>query len=86
MSDLINPKRVILIKLAKSAMLAAIFSLTLASSAAQTLSGTVTNGTTNKPAVGDEVILISLASGTDVAGGAKATRPGKFGSTLASFW
>ena len=46
----------------------------------------VTNDTTNKPAAGDEVILINLANGMDVAGGAEATRPGKFGSTLASFW
>ena len=44
-------------KLAKSALLTAIFALTLASSAAQTLSGTVTNGTTCKPAEGDEVVI-----------------------------
>ena len=44
-------------KLAQSTLLAAILSLTLASAAAQTLSGTVTNGTTSKPADGDEVIL-----------------------------
>jgi hypothetical protein len=73
-------------KLAQSALLAAIFARAMASAAAQTLSGTVTNATTGKPAVGDEVILINLANGIDVAGGAKATRPGKFGSTLASFW
>ncbi len=73
-------------KLAQSAFLAAIFSLALASAVAQTLSGTVTNGTTNKPATGDEVILINLTNGMDAAGGAKATRPGKFGSPLASFW
>ncbi len=59
-------------KLAKSALLLIILSLTLASAAAQTLTGTVTNGTTNKPAAGDEVILINLANGMDVAGSTKA--------------
>jgi hypothetical protein len=43
----------------------------------------VANGTTGKPAAGDEVILINLANGMDVAANTKATRPGKFGSTLA---
>jgi hypothetical protein len=75
-----------LTKLAHSALLAAILALVVASAAAQTLTGTVTNGTTGKPAVGDEVILINLANGMDVGGSTKATRPGKFGSTLASFW
>jgi hypothetical protein len=65
-------------KLAQSALLAAIFSLALASAAAQTLSGTVTNGTTGKPAVGDEVILINLANGMDVAANTKADSNGKF--------
>jgi hypothetical protein len=71
-----------LTKLAKSALLAAIFSLALASAAAQTLSGTVTNGTTGKPAVGDEVILINLANGMDVAGNTKADSNGKFSFKL----
>jgi len=67
-----------LTKLAKSALLAAIFSLVLASAAAQTLTGTVTNGTTGKPAVGDEVILINLANGMDVGGSTKTDSNGKF--------
>jgi hypothetical protein len=67
-----------LTKLAKSALLAAIFSLALASSAAQTLTGTVTNGTTGKPAVGDEVLLINLANGMDVGGSTKVDSNGKF--------
>src|SRR5208282_4746278 len=46
--------------------------------AAQTLTGTVTNGTTNKPAAGDEVILINLANGMDVGGTTKADSAGKF--------
>jgi hypothetical protein len=67
-----------LTKLAKSALLAAVFSLALASTAAQTLSGTVTNGTTNKPAVGDEVILINLTTGMEIAANTKVDENGKF--------
>jgi len=46
--------------------------------AAQTLTGTVTNGTTGKPAVGDEVLLINLANGMDVGGSTKVDSDGKF--------
>jgi hypothetical protein len=60
----------------------AIFFLTLASSAAQTLSGTVTNGTTNKPAAGDEVMLIEFTSGMNVAATTKADANGKFSFPL----
>ncbi len=49
-------------KLAHYALLTAILALMVATSAAQTLTGTVTNGTTGKPAAGDEVILINLAT------------------------
>jgi hypothetical protein len=66
-----------LTKFAKSIFLATILSLALAS-AAQTLTGTVTNGTTGKPAAGDEVILINLANGMDVAGSTKVDSNGKF--------
>lgn len=74
-------------KLAKSALLAAILALavlflTTASAPAQTLSGTITNGTTNKPAAGDEVILINLANGMDVAASTKADSAGKFSFKL----
>ncbi len=65
-------------KFAQSTLLAAIISLSLASAAAQTLTGTVTNGTTGKPAAGDEVILINLANGMDVGGTTKADSNGKF--------
>jgi hypothetical protein len=71
-----------LIKLAKSALLAAIFSLTLFASAAQTLTGTVTNGTTNKPAAGDEVILINLTTSMEIAAKTKADSNGKFSFQL----
>ncbi|HLM82146.1 MAG TPA: carboxypeptidase-like regulatory domain-containing protein [Terriglobales bacterium] len=69
-------------KLAQSALLATMFSLALASAAAQTLTGTVTNGTTSKPAVGDEVIIINLANGMDVAGSTKVDSNGKFSFKL----
>jgi len=68
-----------LTKLAQSALLLdAILSLALASAAAQTLTGTVTNGTTGKPAAGDEVILINLANGMDMGGSTKVDSNGKF--------
>ena len=69
-------------KFAQSALLAAILSLALASAAAQTLTGTITNGTTNKPAAGDEVILINLANGMDVAASTKADSSGKYSFKL----
>jgi len=71
-----------LTNLTKSALLTAIFALTLASAAAQTLSGTITNGTSNKPAAGDEVILINISNGMDVAANTKADANGKFSFTL----
>ena len=64
-------------KLTKSAFLVAILALSL-SAAAQTLTGTVTNGTTGKPAAGDEVIIINLANGMDVGGSTKTDSNGKF--------
>jgi len=64
-----------LTQLAKSGLLLFLLALT---SFAQTLTGTVTNGTTNKPAAGDEVILINLANGMDVAGSTKVDSNGKF--------
>ncbi len=71
-------------KFVQSALLAAIFSLAIASAAAQTLSGTVTNGTTGKPAAGDEVILINIANGMDVAASTKADSSGKFSFKLSN--
>jgi len=49
---------------------------------AASLTGTVTNGTTNKPSAGDEVILIKLASGMEEAGHTKADAQGKFNFNL----
>ena len=66
-----------LTKLAKFALLTTVVSLTL-TAVAQTLTGTVTNGTTGKPAAGDEVLLINLANGMDVGGSTKTDSNGKF--------
>ncbi len=67
-------------KLAYSGLLSAVLLIVVASAAAQdsTLTGTVTNGTTNKPAAGDEVLLINLANGMDVGGTTKTDGQGKF--------
>src|SRR5215471_6217225 len=52
--------------------------LTIASASAQTFTGTVTNGTTSKPAGGDEVILINLSNGMEEAAKTRADASGKF--------
>jgi len=52
------------------------------SSAAQTLTGTLKNGTTNKPAAGDEVVLIKLGQGMDEAGRTQADSKGNFSFKL----
>ena len=75
-------KELFLTKLAHFLLLAAIFFGALATSSAQTLTGTVTNGTTNKPAAGDEVLLIDFSSGMNVAASTKADSAGKFSFTL----
>ena len=74
-------------RLAKPALLTVVrplcvLALALASAPAQTLSGTVTNGTTNKPAVGDEVILINLTTTMEIAANTKADSNGKFSFKL----
>jgi hypothetical protein len=56
---------------------AAILLLTSLASA-QTLTGTVKNSTTNKPAAGDEVVLLKLAQGMEEAGHTKADAQGHF--------
>jgi hypothetical protein len=45
---------------------------------AQTLTGTVKNSTTGKPAAGDEVILLKLGQGMEEAGRTKADAKGNF--------
>jgi len=46
--------------------------------AAQTLTGTVKNSTTGKPAAGDEVVLLKLGQGMDETGRTKADAKGQF--------
>ena len=54
----------------------------LASASAQTLTGTVKNGTTNKPAAGDDVVLLSLGQGMEEAGRTKTDAKGNFSLKL----
>ncbi len=49
---------------------------------AATLTGKITNGTTNKPSAGDEVILIKLGAGMEEVGHAKTDAAGKFSFTF----
>ena len=49
---------------------------------AETLTGKVKNGTTNKPAVGDEVVLIKLGQGMEEAGRTKVDARGNFSFKL----
>lgn len=44
----------------------------------ETLAGTVKNGTTGRPAAGDDVVLIKLAQGMEEAGRTKTDAQGKF--------
>ena len=50
--------------------------------AAQTLTGTVKNATTGKPAAGDDVILLKLAQGMEEAGRTKTDAKGQFSFKL----
>ena len=47
-------------------------------SPAETLTGTVENGTSNKPAAGDEVVLLKLGQGMEEAGRTKADAKGTY--------
>jgi hypothetical protein len=58
---------------------AAIFSLLVSAGAfAAQITGTVTNGTTNRPSSGDEVVLLSLASGMDEVAKTKTDSKGHY--------
>jgi hypothetical protein len=50
--------------------------------AAQTLAGTVKNATTNKPAAGDEVVLLKLGQGMEEGGRTKTDAKGNFSFPL----
>ena len=56
--------------------------LVSASVSAQTLTGTVNNGTTGRPAAGDEVLLIKLAQGMEEAARTKTDAHGHFSFKL----
>jgi len=62
--------------------LAAVLALSAISSAA-TLKGTVKNGTTRKPAAGNEVVLLELSQGMNEAARTKTDAKGRFSFTFA---
>jgi hypothetical protein len=65
-----------------SIFVALFLALGTVSASAQTLTGTVKNATTGKPAAGDEVILLSLGQGMEEAGHTKTDAKGKFSFKL----
>jgi hypothetical protein len=71
------------LKLSPKVVAAALAMLLASVASAQTLSGTLKNGTTGKPAAGDDVILIKLGQGMDEAGRTKADASGHFSFKLA---
>jgi hypothetical protein len=56
--------------------------LLVVSASAQTLTGTVTNGTTKKPAAGDDVVLLSLSQGMEESGRTQTDAKGNFSLKL----
>src|SRR6476660_2865374 len=66
----------------RSSILTAIVLLSLASLRAATITGTVTNGTSNKPSAGDQVILIKLGAGMQEVAHVKTDAQGKFTFTF----
>jgi len=70
------------LKLFSRIIVAALALIFGASASAQTLNGTLTNGTTGKPAAGDDVILIKLAQGMEEAARTKADASGQFSFNL----
>ena len=65
-------------KLSPKVLAAALAILLSSVASAQTLSGTLKNGTTGKPAAGDDVILIKLGQGMEEAARTKADASGHF--------
>ncbi len=68
--------------LVRTACAAAAVLLLTSLASAQTLTGTVKNSTTNKPAAGDEVVLLKLGQGMEEAGRTKADAQGHFSFKL----
>jgi len=65
-----------------STLLVALTFLLSLSASAQTLTGTVKNSTTGKPASGDDVVLLTLGQGMQEAGRTKADSKGNFSFKL----
>ena len=59
-----------------------LFTLVVVSASAQTLTGKVTNGTTSKPARGDDVVLLSLGQGMEESGRTQTNDKGNFSIKL----
>jgi len=66
------------LRMTKFFALAIVVTALSAVAAAQNITGTVTNGTTGKPAAGDEVTLLSLSQGMQEVGSTKTDAQGKF--------
>jgi hypothetical protein len=59
-----------------------LWALLVVSASAQTLTGTVKNGTSNKPAAGDDVVLLSLGQGMQESGRTQTDAKGNFSIKL----
>jgi hypothetical protein len=70
------------LKLSPNILAAALVLLLSTVASAQTLTGTLKNGTTGKPAAGDDVVLIKLAQGMEEAARTKADAIGHFSFNL----
>ncbi|MGB8986151.1 MAG: carboxypeptidase regulatory-like domain-containing protein [Candidatus Sulfotelmatobacter sp.] len=66
----------------KAVILLALVALLTSFAASQTLTGTVKNATTGKPAAGDEVVLLKLGQGMEEAGRTKTDAKGQFSFRL----
>jgi len=71
------------LKLSPKVVAAALAILLSSVASAQTLSGTLKNGTTGKPDAGDDVILIKLGQGMEEAARTKADASGRFSFKVA---
>ena len=66
-----------------SALITLFFLLLTSLASAATLTGTVKNGTTGKPSVGDDVVLLNLSQGMEEAARTKTDAKGNFSFNLA---
>jgi hypothetical protein len=70
------------LKLSPKVSLITLVLLLASFAAAETLTGVVKNGTSNKPSAGDEVVLLKLSQGMEEAGRTKTDSQGKFSFKL----